>query len=74
MDYKKVDINQAILYNPPAVKSVDYNPKRDKFFEDLPGSADISQMIAKYTKVSFSKKVYMKVRGLLSKIKRKVLG
>lgn len=73
-NYKKVDINQAILYNPSAVKSVDYNPKRDKFFEDLPCSADISQLIAKYTKVSFSRKVNMKVRGLLSRIKEKILG
>ena len=74
MNYKKVDIDQAILYNPSAIKSVDYNPKRDKFFEDLPCSADISQLIAKYTKVSFSRKVNMKVRGLLSRIKRKILG
>ena len=74
LDYKKVDIDQAILYNPSTVKSVDYNPKRDQFFRELPGSADISQLIAKYTKISFLRKVYMKVRTLLSRIKRKVLG
>lgn len=74
INYEKVDINQAILYNPSVVKSADYNPKRDKFFEDLPGSADISQLIAKYTKVSFSKKAYTKVIGLLSRIKKKILG
>jgi len=74
MNYKKVDIDQAILYNSAAVKSVDYNPKREKFFEDLLGTTDISKLIAQYTKASFSKKVYMKVRGLLSMIKRKVLG
>ena len=74
MNYEKVDINQAILYNPSAVESVDYNPKRDKFFQELSGSADINQLVAKYTKVIFSKKVYMKVRGLLSRIKRKILA
>lgn len=74
LDYKKVDIDQAILYNPSTVKSVDYNPKRDQFFRELPGSADISQLIAKYTKISFLRKVYMKVRTLLPRIKRKVLG
>jgi len=72
--YELVDINQAIIYNPSAVKSVDYNPKRDQFFQELSGSVDISQLIAKYTKVSFSKKVYMKVRTLLSRIKRKILS
>jgi len=74
MNYKKVDIDQAILYNPSAIKSADYNSKRNRFFQELSGSADISQLIAKYTKISFSRKVYTKVRGLLSRIKRKILG
>lgn len=74
ISYEKVDINQAILYNTSAVKSVDYNPKRDQFFQELSGSVDISQLIAKYTKVSFLKKVYMKVRTLLSRIKKKILS
>lgn len=74
VDYEKVDINQAILYNSSAVKSVDYNPKRDMFFQELSSSEDISQLIAKYTKVSFPRKVYMKVRRLLSRIKRKLVG
>ena len=74
ISYKKVNINQAILYNPSAVKSVDYNPKRDKFFQELSGSVDIVQLIDKYTKVSFSKKAYMKIIALLSRIKKKILG
>ena len=74
INYEKVDINQAILYNPSAVKSVDYNPKREKFFKDLSGSADIIELIEKYTKISFSKKFYIKVRALLSRIKRKNFG
>ena len=74
LDYEKVDINQAILYNPSAVKSVDYNPKREKFFEDLSGPADIVKLIEKYAKVSFSKKVYMKIRRLFSRTKKKILG
>jgi coenzyme F420-reducing hydrogenase beta subunit len=74
MDYEKVEINQAILYNTSAVKSVDYNSKRDQFFQELSGSVDISQLVAKYTKVSFLKKLYMKVRTLLSRIKRKILS
>lgn len=73
MEYKKIDIDQAIVYNSAAIKSVAYNPKRDKFFRDLPETADIIQLIAKYTKVSFPRKVYRKVRLLLSRIKRKIL-
>jgi coenzyme F420-reducing hydrogenase beta subunit len=74
MNYEKVDINQAILYNPLAVKSVDYNPKREKFFKDLSDSIDIIKLIEKYTKISFLRKMCMKVRSLLSKIKRKTFG
>jgi len=74
MDCEKVDMDQALLYNSAATKSVEYNPKREKFFQEVSSSADISQLIAKYTKINFSRKVYMKGRTLISRIKRKVLG
>ncbi len=67
MRYKKVDIDQAIVYNSNAVKSVDYNLKRDKFFRELLGPADISQLIAKYTKISFSRKVHLKLKTILGR-------
>jgi coenzyme F420-reducing hydrogenase beta subunit len=73
MKYEKVDIDQAIVYNSSAIKSVAYNPKRDQFFREFSELADSSQLIAKYTKVSFPRKVYVKVRLLLSRIKRKIL-
>jgi len=73
MRYEKVDIDQAIVYNSAAIKSVAYNPKRNKFFQEMSDSADITQLIAKYTKVSFFRKVYAKIRRLLSRIKRKIL-
>lgn len=72
MEYEKVDVDQAILYNPSAVKSVDYNPKRVKFFHELSELADVTQLIAKYTKASFSRMVYVKLRILLSRIKGKI--
>ena len=71
--YKEVDINQAVAYNSAAIKSVEQNAKREKFFENLPGTVDISKLITKYTKVSFSKKVYTKIRGLLSRVKKGIL-
>jgi len=73
MSYEKVHLNQAIVYNPCAVKSVAYNSNRNKFFQELSKSADISQLIAKYTKVSFLKKLDMKFKAALSRIKRKIV-
>ncbi|EGW41268.1 Coenzyme F420 hydrogenase/dehydrogenase, beta subunit C-terminal domain [Desulfosporosinus sp. OT] len=70
---EKVNINLALLYNPSAIKSVDYNPKRSLFFKEL-GSTDISQLVERYTKVSFFRKVYVKGRTMLSRIKRQVIG
>ena len=35
MKYKEVDIGRAVIYNTSAVKSVEYNPKRERFFMDL---------------------------------------
>jgi len=45
VNYESVDTSQAVLYNPSAVKSVNYNPKRDKFFKELDASDDIAQLI-----------------------------
>ena len=64
IDYEKVHIDQAILYNQSAVKSMDYNPKRDKFFLELSDGTDVSQLIAKYTKVSFLKNLYVRLRTI----------
>ena len=68
---QKVDIQQAISNNPSAVKSVDANHKRDQFFEELDGAEDINKLIAKYTKVSFPMKTYVKVKGMLFRFKRR---
>ncbi len=72
VNYESVDISQAVLYNPSAVKSVNYNPQRAKFFKELDASDDIFQLIANYTKISFAKKVYIKTRSLLSKMKNRI--
>ncbi len=72
INYEKVNINQAILYNQSAVKSVTYNPKRDKFFQELSGGVDINKLINNYTNISFSRKVYLKLRIILSPIKRMI--
>ena len=74
MIVEKVNVDEAIKFNPSAVRSVQYNFNRDKFFEKLNShSGDISKLILQYTKGSFQKRVYRKTRGILSKVKRKLL-
>ncbi|MBU3111061.1 Coenzyme F420 hydrogenase/dehydrogenase, beta subunit C-terminal domain [Clostridium lacusfryxellense] len=74
MVVEKVDLDEAIKYNPSAVTSVKYNPNRDKFFEKLNSySGDISKLILQYTKISFPKRVCRKIRAILSKVKRKLV-
>ena len=64
MIIKQVDCDEAIKYNSAAIKSVNMNPKRDKFFRDLDSHYEnISELIMKYTKM----------RNILSKIKRKMI-
>jgi len=46
--YTEVDVNQAIVYNPSAVKSIGYNPKRDDFFREL-DQLDFDELVKKYT-------------------------
>ena len=66
------DLDYAISYNPSLVKHVEYNKDRDKFFEEL-NNDNLEQLIYKYTKITLVQKVKNKVKGLLSKIKRKLL-
>lgn len=74
MIFRKVDCEEAIKYNPPAIKSVNMNAKRDKFFYDLDSySENISELMNKYTKIGFKEKMYKKIRLILSRIKRKLL-
>ena len=71
---EKVDLDEAIKYNPSAVSSVPQNQRRDEFFEKLnSNSYDINKLILKYTKDSFQKRVYGRTRVILSKVKRKLI-
>lgn len=61
----QININQAIAFNSAAIQSVPSHPKRDKFFQELPGSADIGKLIFKCTKVKLLRKIYNRIRSLL---------
>lgn len=73
MVYEEVNINKAISYNPSAIKSVAYNPKRELFFKELSNLEDIEQLIIKYTRVSLPIKMYLKIRRILSGVKRRII-
>jgi len=64
MKCTQININQAIAYNSAAIQSVPSHPQRDKFFQELPGSADIGKLIFKCTKVKFLRKIYNRIRTL----------
>lgn len=72
LDVIKTDLNYAILNNPCIVKPVDYNKRRDNFFNKI-NSIELEKNIQKNIKVRFPKKIIKKVRNILSKLKNKVL-
>jgi coenzyme F420-reducing hydrogenase beta subunit len=75
MIVKQVDCDEAIKYNPSAIKSVPINPKRDMFFNKLDSNAkNVNSLILKYTKLRLDKKLYRKTRRILSKVKRKIIN
>lgn len=45
--FKKVDIYEAVKYNPTAIKSAPYNPKREKFLKEL-NCDNFDQVVKKY--------------------------
>jgi coenzyme F420-reducing hydrogenase beta subunit len=74
ISYKKVYIEDGIKYNPSAMESVNYNPKRDEFFKNLNCyRKKISKLIKKYTEISFAKKVYNKTNTMRRLLWKKIL-
>lgn len=71
---EKVDVDEAISFNSAAIKSVALNPKREEFFAELDKGEDICVLIDRYTRIPVPKQAYSKVRGLLGKVKRRVVG
>lgn len=74
VNYEKVNYNKVTLTNSAYVNSMPLNPKREKFFAELPGTDDINKLIIKYTRVNLFRKLYLKARNLASKVKRKVIS
>lgn len=69
--YKEVDINQAVKYNPAAIKSAMYNPKRDGFFDSV-DELSFDQLVKKYSTESIVVRIKRSLISLAYKILKKV--
>lgn len=58
--YEEVDINQAVSFNSAAIKSVEYNPKREDFFSKL-DYLEFDELVRKYCTDRLSVRVKRKV-------------
>lgn len=61
MILNEVNLNEAIKYNPSMIKSVKYNEKRNSFFAELNSVKALTDLIRKYTKISFEKRAKNKI-------------
>ena len=81
MQFKQVDINEAVKYNLAAIKSAAPNPNREKFFKELDKLA-FDKLVKKYCSDNLSVRVKKRIKvltktvltklGLLDFIKRNV--
>jgi len=62
--YKETDIGRAVTYNTSAVKSVAYNPKREKFFEEL-GELSFDKLVKKYCSDSINIRVKRSTKAVI---------
>ena len=69
MEVIETDGEFAISNNPCIVRSVKYNPKREKFFEDFE-KIDLIENIKRNIKVSLKQRVKIKLYNILIKVKR----
>ena len=67
--YQEVDINQAVAYNPSAIKSVAINPQRESFFADL-NRLPFDELVNKYCRETKLAKLKRKARKALKKLVR----
>jgi coenzyme F420-reducing hydrogenase beta subunit len=71
MQLKEIDINEAVKYNPVAIKSVASNPNREEFFKEL-HKLTFDQLVKKYCTDKLSIRVNRKTKAILRKLLMKV--
>lgn len=70
MILNEVNLNEAIKYNPSMIKSVKYNEKRNSFFAELNSVKELTDLIRKYTKISFEKRAKNKIKSIIKRLVR----
>lgn len=70
MDYKAIDINEAVKNNPAAIRSASYNPNRNDFFKNL-DRYEFDQLVKKYCSDKFQTRIKNKTRRIIIAILRK---
>lgn len=67
----EVDINEAVSYNSAAVKSVQYNPKRERFFAEL-DERSFDELVNNYCTDSLRVRFKRRVKGGVVSVLRKI--
>lgn len=67
MKHHEVDINVAVKHNSAAIKSVNYNPKRDCFMKDKE-SLPFDKLVQKYCSDKLTNKVMGKIKAVLRQV------
>ena len=70
MQFKEVDINEAIKYNPAAIKSAASNSNREKFFKEIHTLA-FDKLVKKYCTDSIMVRIKRKAKSLVYKVVKK---
>lgn len=70
MILNEVNLNEAIKYNPSMISSVKYNEKRKDFFLELNSGEELINLIKRYTKVSFERRVKNKIKSIIKRLIR----
>ena len=68
MDVRPVLADEALQYNPSAVRSASRNPKTEAFYRDLE-AMPFDKLVRRYTRPSFARRV----RGLVGRVVRRAL-
>jgi coenzyme F420-reducing hydrogenase beta subunit len=68
--YNEIDINKAVSYNSAAIKSAEYNPKKDSFFEEL-DKIRFDKLVRKYCSNSIYTRIKMRIKLVVCVILKK---
>mgnify|MGYP005857152257 CR=1 FL=1 len=70
--FKQVDINEAVKYNPAAIKSVKNNPKRKDFLKKINKDEPFDRLVKKYCIDKFSVRIKRTVKIFFSIVLKKI--